>query len=85
MWREGEGKRGYGPDDPLLEPIRSPGAYLSAKWAPGDVNPDPIRQDCGTSDVRSSGAAATSCEDERGSPLRSNSIRRSKALERRNG
>jgi hypothetical protein len=48
-------------------------------------NPEPIRQECGTIDVRSNADTITSGEDERCSPLRSNNIRRSKALERRNG
>jgi hypothetical protein len=50
-----------------------------------DGNPGPIRQECGTIDVRSNADTVTSGEDERRSPLRSNNIRRSKALERRNG
>ena len=46
-------------------------------------NPDLIRQ--GTIDVRSNRDTVTSGEDERRSPPRSNNIRRSKAVERRNG
>src|ERR1022692_4749547 len=77
-----------GRDDRFLGRSEAAGQHLSVKsvkWAPWGGNPSPIRQDCrGTIEVCSKGDILTSGEDPRRSPPRVNSIRRSKALERRN-
>jgi hypothetical protein len=82
MWRDGEGKRAGAAGMTCFQGLSEACAqHLSAKRAPW-MEPGPIRQDCGTIDVRSNGETITSGDGEWRSPLRSNSIRRSKAVER---
>ena len=90
MWREGEGKSmGVRPDRPFSGRSEADLQHLSSKWAPlmGALGePRPIRQDCcGTIEAWSNGETTMAGDDERRSLARWNNIRRSNALERRNG
>jgi hypothetical protein len=91
MWRDGEGKPGHpGPDDRFLGGWPNRPADGRAAGNPPRIAP-PARsaenmsmaQDCcGTIDARSNWDGIKSADGEWRPPLRANSIRRSKALER---
>jgi hypothetical protein len=85
MWRDGEGKREARPQRPVLGPKLQPGGNTCSQNERAQRGNQPIRRAYGTIDVRSNGDIITSDEDERRAPLRPYNIRRSKALERRNG
>src|SRR5205807_579841 len=82
MWRDGEGKRGCGRSAGFRARTEADAQHLFPNWHfKGVGNRGRIRQEFGTIEARSNEVTIAS-EGEWRSPARSNSIRRSKALER---
>lgn len=101
MWRDGEGKRAPGPNHWIWGIVMhigakcaGPRAMMGLAGLPGGGKPDTGRaadstasrpvQALGTIEAGSK-EVTTASDDEGRSPPRSKSVRRSKALERRNG